>query len=852
MSNDIQKADQIAYRFYSKLTLVVNHARSTVDNRPNTKLDKWFNLETPDSDLFRDPLRIYRTISSSAPPPPPFELQVLLSIPEISSNQVLVYLAPDSSRLRIDPTPQHIVLESWLLHFAPSTPTARSPYRNDDHDDNDEHPGDVAPSTIYKHGIPLFRSIYSLLRILPSWKLFKRLRRRMSSPYRTGNMNIQLRIKGADDGVGDLLEFDTPPTFNARPLPYETHSFPPIPHPMGTLSLTAKYLTSPNFQLDELESLLSSRFLSLDEASDFTPTLAKNQPRDSMSALAGPSGSSLRTSLPKSPPSSIAGQFILPPPTHPGTHLRTNSMPGSHSPRGGHAALPISRTSTGAAGAGSTSALSITSSRQDGSGTWSKEESALPSIARLRRESTSATARSSLDLPSAPGPLPIRKPGITTVHPFRSSTLSSGSPSIHSPSPSLRQPSPLSGGGAPPSLPARPSAQTSPNSSRVPPSPIGAGASTRPSPPFAPSSLSDRRSLASADGVDPGDAATNTSSSKVPTRKRYSSSFGHRYAASGGSVGSGGSGGAGSVGGTGGGGAGGGVGLGGTGMGSEESPGSTGVIGIATAANAGVGIGIGIGIGTERESSREPSRERQRVASLLGTAVTSEEDELSMFVREIDARKPLASTGTLLRASAGALVEGSSRGVVGLGIGVGVSQAENPGVGSTDTRIEPSSRPVSGSAAVGVAAVHPGADPGAHAAADATATADPSSDSRRSSTLGSGPMLTREAEVDERLRHMHRVFMASLEGLGSGTRRSGLGQTHTGDSSPVGDGGSASASVSASAGGGSGMDQGAQRPHLGSMRSLSGGDGTSSGGSAEVLGRMELDEEMRRRRRFGA
>ncbi|KAL4063866.1 autophagy-related protein 13-domain-containing protein [Scleroderma citrinum] len=794
MSNDIQKADQIAYRFYSKLTLVVNHARSTVDNRPNTKLDKWFNLETPDSDLFRDPLRIYRTISSSAPPPPPFELQVLLSIPEISSNQVLVYLAPDSSRLRIDPTPQHIVLESWLLHFAPSTPTARSPYRNDDHDDNDEHPGDVAPSTIYKHGIPLFRSIYSLLRILPSWKLFKRLRRRMSSPYRTGNMNIQLRIKGADDGVGDLLEFDTPPTFNARPLPYETHSFPPIPHPMGTLSLTAKYLTSPNFQLDELESLLSSRFLSLDEASDFTPTLAKNQPRDSMSALAGPSGSSLRTSLPKSPPSSIAGQFILPPPTHPGTHLRTNSMPGSHSPRGGHAALPISRTSTGAAGAGSTSALSITSSRQDGSGTWSKEESALPSIARLRRESTSATARSSLDLPSAPGPLPIRKPGITTVHPFRSSTLSSGSPSIHSPSPSLRQPSPLSGGGAPPSLPARPSAQTSPNSSRVPPSPIGAGASTRPSPPFAPSSLSDRRSLASADGVDPGDAATNT----------------------GGSVGSGGSGGAGSVGGTGGGGAGGGVGLGGTGMGSEESPGSTGVISIATAANAGVGIGIGIGIGTERESSREPSRERQRVASLLGTAVTSEEDELSMFVREIDARKPLASTG------------------------------------STDTRIEPSSRPVSGSAAVGVAAVHPGADPGAHAAADATATADPSSDSRRSSTLGSGPMLTREAEVDERLRHMHRVFMASLEGLGSGTRRSGLGQTHTGDSSPVGDGGSASASVSASAGGGSGMDQGAQRPHLGSMRSLSGGDGTSSGGSAEVLGRMELDEEMRRRRRFGA
>ena len=41
MSNDIQKADQIAYRFYSKLALVVHNARSTVENRANTKFDKW-------------------------------------------------------------------------------------------------------------------------------------------------------------------------------------------------------------------------------------------------------------------------------------------------------------------------------------------------------------------------------------------------------------------------------------------------------------------------------------------------------------------------------------------------------------------------------------------------------------------------------------------------------------------------------------------------------------------------------------------------------------------------------------------------------------------------------------------
>lgn len=43
MSNDIQKADQIAYRLFTKLALVVNQARSTADPvvGGQVKLDKW-------------------------------------------------------------------------------------------------------------------------------------------------------------------------------------------------------------------------------------------------------------------------------------------------------------------------------------------------------------------------------------------------------------------------------------------------------------------------------------------------------------------------------------------------------------------------------------------------------------------------------------------------------------------------------------------------------------------------------------------------------------------------------------------------------------------------------------------
>ncbi|KII85697.1 hypothetical protein PLICRDRAFT_45046 [Plicaturopsis crispa FD-325 SS-3] len=607
MSNDIQKADQIAYRFYTKLVLVLNNARTTTETSlRSAKVDKWFNIETPDADLFREHLRIYRSVSSS-PPPPPLELQVLLTVPELSNNQALVYLAPDSSRLRVQPTPRCIVLETWRLSF-----TAHG------------HAHDqVAPPTIYKNGIPFFRSLFTLLRILPAWKLFKRLRRRTNA-----NFAIQLAVRGAQD-ADRVLELDSPPAPSAAPLPTETHVFQSVPHPMGALALSATYLTSPNFQLDELESLLSSRFLSLDVGPEFTPTLAKNQQRDSVSG--SPGSLPIRTSLPQSPPSSVVDRFILPPAT-----TRTVSMPPQVGPSGRSVAAPMTRQPSHAHSG------SVSSSRQDSSSAWSKDDGRPASgiAARLRKEST-GSARGA-DLPSSPGPQQIRRPNLNVVHPFKSSTLSS-SPSLHSPSPSLRQPSPLS------SIPPRP-AQGSPNSSRVPPSPM------RPSPPtsvpFAPSSLGDRRSITSAEDEP-----------KMPPRKRYSSSFGHRYANSGGAA-------------------------------SQGSDGS----------------------GERRESDRIGS------ASFLST--NTDDDDISAFVQDIDARKPL-------------------------------SLARDPSVerqGQSHDRDRTLGRTSSEQRTGGVA--------------DAGGTA-----SRREGSGSTGPMLTNESEIDERLRQMKETFLASLDGLGDGPRR---------------------------------------------------------------------------------
>ncbi|KIY47595.1 phosphorylated protein that interacts with Vac8p, partial [Fistulina hepatica ATCC 64428] len=158
MSNDTQKADQIALHLFTKLFQVVYHARITREPRPSQKVDKWFNLETPETDaLSKDDRDKFKSISSS--PPQPLEIQVLLTVPELGNNQVLVY-HPDAvsgtqpPQIRIYPTPKRILLESWTLSYTP----------------RDGPPDTTVPSTTYKHGILLFRTVFSLLRLLPAWR----------------------------------------------------------------------------------------------------------------------------------------------------------------------------------------------------------------------------------------------------------------------------------------------------------------------------------------------------------------------------------------------------------------------------------------------------------------------------------------------------------------------------------------------------------------------------------------------------------------------------------------------------------------------------------------------------------
>ncbi|EIW75418.1 hypothetical protein CONPUDRAFT_169288 [Coniophora puteana RWD-64-598 SS2] len=942
MSNDIQKADQIAYRFYTKLALVLANARQTNEpqsSRTQTKTDKWFNIETPDSDLYRDHLRTYRSISSSAsssssspssssPAPGTLVLDVLLAVPEHTghaTSHVLVYHAPDSSRVRVEPTRRFVLLESWTLAFSPGsassspsisaassaassssartgdTSTTSSVYETEGGASaaGSTEGGAVAPSTTYKHGIPLFRSLYTLLRILPAWRFFKLLRgRRMPGPNRNGFLGIELRVRGLDTPPPeDILDFDTRISPGHAPLPTSSHVFPSIPHPLGTLTLSTRYLDNPAFQLDSLESLLSSRFLSLDEGPEFTPTLARQSQSQSQSqshlssqqqaqqgataaglsrsppraygAGAGAGGhpssfprtpvSGLARSPPKSPRSplsasaaAIAEQFVIPRDRDrdrdrdTSMHARTVSVPEHHqqasggqmgaSPRA--AAVPLTRTSTpgGAAlgrgeGGGGASVLSVaSSSRPESSAAWTGSrvggagaggEDALSGLAaRIRKESLGT--RSSVDLPGSPttasgAGVPIRRPGLSPVNPFKSGTLSSGSPSLHSPSPSLRQSSPLAAGlpsraggaGLVGQGPTSPAASTFSNfptvSSATPGTGVGAGAGTgtgtgtgtgavmipsslgnRPSPPFAPSSLG-ARSTASAEG---GEGGVQGAGAGVPARKRYSSSFGHRYAGSGASNVSAGSGTAGGAMGASPSSAGG-VGAGGVGEGRPVSPAAVGGGGTGGRQSVGAGGVGGPGQGPGREAGATPP------PTYLGAP--TDDDDISLFVQDIDARRPLGlglAPASLRPSSRGGRQQGSedtigppssteqpaahapsspsglARHTAGIrmpsGVPSEVPEASEPASSARNSSFAQSARTLANTPSRLQTQVHTQSQVQAQAQVQAQSYSTAPGSQVVDGAAGSrGPVATREADVDAQLAQMNAAFLASLEGLGA-------------------------------------------------------------------------------------
>ncbi|KAK3839436.1 MAG: autophagy-related protein 13-domain-containing protein [Linnemannia elongata] len=288
-----QKADQILQNFYVKVIQIVVLARVThpdvhagIAPRKGSlrgvplvkKTSKWFNLELEDLDIYKEDAKFWRAMAITESPPTML-VELFLDTSELSSNQVLVLLDETNRKNRVDlsgtglhsvaSTPlgqgrirRNIILESWSLNLS-NTPPDPVP----------------EPPVVYKKSIIFFRSLFAYMRLLPAYQLYRQLKKqnhplRIGFRVSRGQSPEESMFRESEIGIEvPLIEGET------RPMLSE-YRFGQVETPLGAFSLKVTYRSNCEFQVDESEAMLTSRFMDMDE-NYFTPTIVAHSQESS-------------------------------------------------------------------------------------------------------------------------------------------------------------------------------------------------------------------------------------------------------------------------------------------------------------------------------------------------------------------------------------------------------------------------------------------------------------------------------------------------------------------------------------------------------------------------------------------
>lgn len=208
-----------------------------------------------DTDDFREDLKLWKSVDVSAPlftRLPALVVEVVLQTRDLTPNQSLVLLGGNGQRWNVDGgngkkklSSAEIVLERWTVDWEPTIADAT------------ELP------VIYKKSIVVFRSLFTLSRLLPAWKLRKRLAK---SKLIGNSLKVTCRVGSSQSGL--------PPTDVKIPLTaavvlgqeprVERHGFHNVETPAGKLCTSVEYRSDCNFRIDDSEAHLSSQFLTSD------------------------------------------------------------------------------------------------------------------------------------------------------------------------------------------------------------------------------------------------------------------------------------------------------------------------------------------------------------------------------------------------------------------------------------------------------------------------------------------------------------------------------------------------------------------------------------------------------------
>lgn len=292
------------------------------------KSSKWFALQIPENDLFKEELRFWRSIttildtvadtSGTASVVPDMVIDVILDLSQVpdhhqtlivphshaASDASLFATTPSSpSRLALDRVPidsgatreefgnkkgpKLVVIEQWRLNFQPLTPSA---------------PPELP--TLYKRSIVHFRALFSLLLALPSNRLSARLEsfykqgaQGVSSPTKPSSyptlsarndlgshdheMQIGCRlsmgngVEDAERGEGEFLIQDPlpPETDSGRPVGELSHlaerTLTPIVTPIGNITMSVKFRKLADYSVEDSESLSRARSMAVEVDEDY-------------------------------------------------------------------------------------------------------------------------------------------------------------------------------------------------------------------------------------------------------------------------------------------------------------------------------------------------------------------------------------------------------------------------------------------------------------------------------------------------------------------------------------------------------------------------------------------------------
>ncbi|PHH66568.1 hypothetical protein CDD81_7043 [Ophiocordyceps australis] len=280
-AESVRKLDQIVQNFYTKAAVLVVDSRIKVKISQSSngmrKTNKWYQIETDEIDDFRDELKIWKTCGSLENRPPPMIIEVYLDTSRLKDSQSLVIIDDEGKRwdvmeqLSASPSSSgscsspgsvakntEVILERWRIELkqAGVVPT-------DDF-------GPILP-TVYKKAIVFFRSLFIATRLLPAWKFASQSAAQNSHPALMPRCRILVSERASSRP--DLLR----QSIDGRTDPVMDYVFGDLDVPGGRLGASVTYRNDCGFRIDDSESLLSSRFMGVDE-NFFRPSLPQREP----------------------------------------------------------------------------------------------------------------------------------------------------------------------------------------------------------------------------------------------------------------------------------------------------------------------------------------------------------------------------------------------------------------------------------------------------------------------------------------------------------------------------------------------------------------------------------------------